>query len=115
MLLFLQGVWSFIKKYWQLLVGLGVGLSVFLLSIRPKNTTPPEVDGFQKKVEDETKKEEQKAEQELKNDVVSAKKEHDDVVDKAVDAEKKRTEDLIDDPDATNDFLKQVGQDIRGK
>lgn len=113
MLLFFQGVWAFIKKYWQLLAGLLVGLSVFLLSIRLKPTTPDQT--LQKKVEDETDKKEQEAGKKRDASVEEAKTDHDKVISDALQEETKKSEELLNDPEATNDFLKQIGKDIRGK
>jgi len=113
MLLFLQGAWTFFKKYWQLFAGLAVGLLVFLLSIRLKPTTPDQT--LQKRVEDETDKKEQEAAKRRDASVTDAEAQHDKAISDVLQQEKKKSDELIDDPDATNDFLKQVGKDIRGK
>lgn len=113
MLLFLQGVWAFIKKYWQLITGLVIGLLVFFLSIRPKSVSPDQ--SLQKKVEEETNKKEQEAARRRDASVEKAEAQHAKAISDVLQEEKKKADELIDDPAATNDFLKQIGKDIRGK
>lgn len=114
MLLVLQKVWEFIKKYWQFFAGFAVALLLFLFSIRRSNPAKPIDTSVQKKVEEETQKKEDQAAKDRDQQVQKAQDEHDAKVDAVVTEEKKDSGSLVDDPKATNDFLNQVGKDIRG-
>ena len=113
MLIFLKIVWGFVAKYWQLLLGLSGGLALFLFSIRSKSTTVLD-QTVQTKVEVDTKTKEDAAAAVAVQQVQQAEAQHAQQVQQTVTGEEKTEPNLVADTTATNDFLKQMGKDIRG-
>lgn len=107
-------VWM--KKYWSALVtGLVLILGVmFTVSVRKRPVIISGDDPQKKKIEDDVAKQEQQIQQqatEQKQDVTDQQQKD---VQAVISAEQKKEPGLEKDPDATNDYLKQVGQETRG-
>lgn len=101
------------QNWWAVATG-GIGVVVLLFRFffkHPVTPNPenPVKDAAEKKAEKE--KVEAQVEKEKKQE--EARTEHAEEVKELVEKQKEETPALIDDPDATNDFLKQVGRDVR--
>lgn len=108
----LRKVWEFIKKYWQLLAGLFVGLLLFLFSISRRSGVDKTV---QQKEEEKAKKDIEEAGKVRDLEIEKAREEHDTILRDTIAEEVRREPGLTADPKATNDFLIGVGKGIKGE
>lgn len=125
--IFLLGVWNWLKKaclwlkkYWMWVV-FPIGIVIFFLGrwTKPKDPTviAPELLGAaDKKLEEDEKakraEEEAKAELEKKRDQIL--EEHHKLIESLSEEQQDKVDDLLGDPEALNDYLKDVGRSIRG-
>jgi len=116
----LKRAWLWLKKYWMWLL-LPVGIVVFLVGRFTGRKTPdvvaPELIGAaDKKLKEDEKAEQAKEEAKVKlvERVAEVKREHAETVEKLTDTQKELVEDLTEDPEALNAFLKSVGEEVRG-
>lgn len=108
-------VWAWIKKYWQVLVGLLVALIGFLMGvqIRRRPVVITGEDPERKKIEDKTKAAEAEAEKVREQERQDAQAAHDAEIQGVVIEEQRTTEQIKGDADAVVDYLHQVGDDVR--
>lgn len=104
-----------LTKWWRwILVACGfLGSFIIGLIIRRPRPAPPIDNGVKQATEDKTQQQEQQAQTQAATQQAEAKTEHDHAVADVVRQEQKDASALQNDPDAMNDFLKQVGQDVR--
>ena len=104
-----------LTKWWRwVLVSLGF-IGAFIAGIlvrRPRNTVPAD-DGTKQATENATQKQELQAQAAAATQQAEAKTEHDAAVATVIRQEQKAAPALQVDPDAMNEFLKQIGQDVR--
>lgn len=106
---------AWLKKWWWALVGLlGAVMGVIIGASFKKTPIITGVDPEKKAAEDEAQKKALEAAQERDEQKKDATDAAADSEKKLIDTEKKRVELLEADPEALNDFLKQVGKDTRG-
>lgn len=113
-------VWFWIKTHWKpLLLGistLGVGLLVGRLLRKPPEVVAPalvEADEVRENAQLEENREVARAKKELDDEVQRVIEEHAGSVDRLTDAQRSKVDELKADPEALNDYLLQVGRDIR--
>jgi hypothetical protein len=112
----LKAAWEWVKKHWELLGAAILVLLGFLLGVTVRKRpvvlegANPEKEDAEKKAQSDTRK----AEQDAAEQKAEAKKQHD--VDTAglVTEVQQKTEEVRHDPQKTNEYLLNVGKDIRG-
>ena len=116
----LKRVWLWLKKYWMWLL-FPIGIALFLVGLltggKPPDVVAPELIGAaDKKLVEDAKAERAKEEAKVKliERVAEVKREHSKTVEKLTDTQKELVEDLTEDPEALNAFLKSVGEEVRG-
>jgi len=116
----MKRAWLWLKKYWMWVL-LPVGVAVFLVGRltggKPADVVAPELLGAadKKLVEDEkAERAKEEAKTKLVERVAEVKREHSKTVEKLSDTQKELVEDLTEDPEALNAFLKSVGEEVRG-
>lgn len=119
MLLFLGKVWSWVKKNWKWLL-LPIGVVIFIIgritakrNFKVVNPELHEADKKKREAQEQADREAQEATKERDEKVSELKKEHAETIKKLTDEQKKRAEELKD-PDELNEFLLEVGKEIRG-
>lgn len=108
---------EWVKKYWALLLGALVALIGFLLGVSIKKTPVIVVgdDPEKKKSEQQTQAQIDAAQKQRDQEVTVAKKEEQQAQAAVVTSEEKKTEEIKSDVNKTNDFLKDVSNQIEGK
>lgn len=113
-------VWAWLKKYWKWLlfpVGILLGILSMLGRKRIFNVVSPELveaEKVREEAEEDKRQRIEELEQERSERLEEIERVHADTVSKLTDEQKKRVEELREDPDELNDFLLEVGKDIRG-
>lgn len=108
--------WLWVKKHWEILLGLLIALLGFLLGVSVKKT-PVIVQGDdpeKKKIEDQTQKAIDEAQKEHDQAVAEAQAEEQKAQQDVVTEEQKKTSEVEGDVDQTNEYLKNVSKDIGG-
>lgn len=112
-------MWDWIKKWWGLVAaGIG-GFLAFLIGYEVKKgldgepAAPPGPDPNIKKADDAQTKEDQQASDQKTKDQQDDEKRHDQDVQAVVTQEQQQSGNLVNDPEAENDFIKKAGQDVR--
>lgn len=106
-----------VKKYWQWLLGGVVALASFVVGVvlkkRPLivNGADPE----RARAESEVLLQRKKFEADALEEKAGAYEDHDTDVDIVVRAEEQKTQAIVDDVDKTNEYLQDVGKQVRGK
>jgi hypothetical protein len=108
-------MWAWLQRWWKWLALTVALVGAFLagLLLRRKPTIIVSDDGTKKKAEDETKAQDDAAQKKHDQDVKAAEETHDQGVMGELEAEKKKAEELKDDPEGTNAYLKKIGEDVR--
>jgi F0F1-type ATP synthase membrane subunit b/b' len=114
-------VWDWLKENWKtVLLGvltLGVGLVVGKSLRKTQNVVNPELVGADK-TKREAQAEENKARLEAAKKraerLVSIEEKHEQTIKKLTDEQRTNADELKDDPEKLNEYLFQVGKDIRG-
>jgi len=117
----LRRIWAWVKRYWQYLlfpVGIVVGI-ISMLSRRtgPISPSPSELDEAEKEkevIEEEARRQTEEAEKERAAKVEEVKKAHKETIDRLTKEQEEKVGELLSDPQALNDFLLSVDQDLRG-
>lgn len=112
----MQPVWVWIKKYWEWLGGLVI-LAIgyfFGVIVRKKTIVTPAPSPVEKKAQDDVQKGLQTAQQKHEVQQRVATEEHASNVAEVVAKEEREAYQLINDQTATNEYLKAVGQSVRG-
>jgi hypothetical protein len=117
-LFWLKKAWDWLKKYWKwILFPVGILLSVLsLLSRRRPDVVAPEVIGAQEtKVKEQSRanKKLHKARADRDKKKVEIEKEHAVTISKLTRAQRDEMQDLQDDPKKLNQFLLDIGEQIR--
>mgnify|MGYP001244304738 FL=1 len=117
---FFSKAWEWLKKYWMWVlfpIGLLVlGAKGLALLKRPAPVLPPELVGASQTAESERRIAEQRAreaETARAQKITQVEAEHLDVIRKLDEEQYKKVEELRDDPDKLNEYLLQVGKDMR--
>lgn len=109
---------AWVKKYWQVIAAFAIAVVAFLLGIKVAKPKPspvqPGPSDEQKKAEEETKKAEQQAADVRDKTIADAKTEHDQSVTQVIQDEQKKTNGLLNDSDALNQQLIDIGKKVRG-
>jgi preprotein translocase subunit SecF len=118
-LLWVQAVWAFIKKYWVAIAAFAIALIGFLLGfeVKKKPVIVTGVDPVKNQAEAATAQADQVATQQAAAQVAQAQQQaaqQDATVVKDVSTETQKIEMSTDPTDQTNDYLKQVSQEISG-
>lgn len=103
------------RAYWQWLVGGLLLLVGFFLGTRLRRRPDPVVEGPRQEAENEEAALADAAEKERVAASLRAKQEHDKAVQDSVSALTSDAEELATDPDALNAYLKEVGEEVRGR
>jgi len=112
----MSAAWVWVKKYWEYLAATALlFLGVFLgVQLKKRPVVVAGESPEQKELEEKTSEEEA----EILNGIYPAQQEirtkQEEGLQGLVEAEKKQAAELVKDPDATNDYLKQVGRSVRG-
>ena len=109
-------VWLFIKKWWRwILIGVAMCAGFFFgLSLKKPKPLPPASGKKQIDAEQKTAVEEKRLEDEAKQKVEEELRLHEAVVETLTVEQKKKYEEIKDDPQAVNSFLVDIGKQIRG-
>lgn len=112
----MRAAWEWVKRHWELLsttllVGLGFLLGV---SLRKRPVALPAKDPDQKKAEDAAAEEAQEIQAQAAEDKKKLQREHADSLEAVVQEQREQAPVLVKDTDATNEYLKQVGDLVRG-
>jgi hypothetical protein len=120
-LLFLRRVWTWLKKYWKyLLFPVGILLGVLGMLSKRKDlgdvVAPKEVEteGERDQANQEAKELSAEAKAERDEKVMEIGREHLGTVMKLTDEQKVKARELVDDPEQLNEYLLDVGKEIRG-
>jgi hypothetical protein len=108
---------EFVKKYWRwLLTGLAVLAGFWLgLELRKKPVVViPGPSDKQKDTEKKTAEEEKKLDDQAKKETEQVIEVHDATIDNLTDDQRKKYEEIKDNPQAVNDLLSDVGKQMRG-
>ena len=115
----LKHAWLWIKKYWMWLL-LPIGLIVFLAGRltgrkKPDVLAPELIGAADTKVQEDEKAAQAKEEAKAKfiERVAEVKREHAETIEKLDGKQKELVEELSEDPEALNTFLKRVGEEVR--
>ena len=120
-MLLLRKVWAWVKRYWRYLlfpVGIVLGIVSMLASRRevvvtsPSEVTEAEKERLLAAAEAHAKKAALEKERAAK--VKEIEQAYRDTLDRLTEEQKGQVEELREDPDKLNEFLLQVGKDIRG-
>ncbi len=113
----MKAAWEWVKKHWQIFVGVLIAaLGAFFyveVTRRPKVVPLPE-NPVKEEAEKEAEEKTLKAEQTALEAKTQIAKEHEEAINKHLEDAKGKTEEVRQDVDKTNEFLKNVGKDIRG-
>jgi len=111
----LTAIWAWLKKYWEALTGLLLlALGVLVgVTIRKRPVVLSSSDPDKKKIEDQISVRESQAEQVAEVKKEQAVADHVAEVKVTINAVEKKTEEVRDNPQAVNDYLHHVGDDIR--
>lgn len=119
MLLFIKSAWSWLKKYWMWLL-FPIGALLFLLGKlsvkKPSDVVVPEIVDAEKERRRAQEDADQKALEAAKLRAIKVdeiRAEHAKVVDELTDTQRAMAKRLEDDPDKLNDFLLDVGVQLR--
>lgn len=120
-LLFLRKVWAWLKKYWKwLLFPVGLVLGILTMIFKDKDlgdvVAPKEVETEEErdKANDEAKALSDEAKAERDEKVMEVGRKHLETVMKLTDDQKAKARELVDDPGELNEYLLNVGKEIRG-
>lgn len=116
MILALQAVWVWLKRYWQWLAGvllLAIG-AFFGVSVKKRPVIVQGQNLEKDKAEATEKKEVAAAEQKHDATITVALTDHDKAVDSVTLNIEEAAQRIVQDPDATNEYLLKVGKDVRG-
>lgn len=120
MLLFIKSAWSWLKKYWMWLL-FPVGALLFILGKlsvkKPPDVVAPELVDAEKARRRAQEDADQKAFEAAKLRAIKVdeiRAEHSKVINELTDTQRAMAKGLEDDPDKLNDFLLDVGSQIRG-
>lgn len=110
--------WPWLKKYWQWIL-FPVGILVLVLTYRgpkPKLKSSELLDHakVKKDIEKRTAGQLVEAKEEKAKKLAEVEKEHAGTVAKLTSEQRSKMKELREDPDKVNEFLKQVGKEIRG-
>jgi hypothetical protein len=112
-----KAAWEWVKKHWELVVGalilvLGFFLGVQVARRRPAPVLPP--NPTKEKAEEEAAAEVHKAEVKAADEKAEVEKAHEAAREEAVENITEKTEEVRDNVDETNTYLKSVGKAVRG-
>lgn len=113
----MTSVLDFVKKWWRwLLVGLAVLLGFYFgLQLRKKPVVViPGPSDKQKDAEKKKTEEEKKLDDQAKKEADQVNTIHDQVISTFTDEQKKKYDQIKDDPKAVNDFLSDISKQMRG-
>ncbi len=120
-LLFLRKVWSWLKKYWKyLLFPVGIVLGILAMISKKKDVgdivAPKEVEteGERNQANAEARELSEEAKVERDEKVSKVKRKHFETVMKLTDKQKAEVSELEKDPEELNEYLLNVGKEIRG-
>lgn len=106
---------DFVKKWWRwLIAGAAVVLAFALGRLKKPTVVVPEPSEKQKSTEEKTKQEEAKLDQKAAEETQKVLDQHKATVDALTDEQRKKVEEIKDDPQAVNQYLLDVGKTIRG-
>ena len=117
----LAKAWNWLKENWKAvlfgILTLGVGLAVGKVLRKPQKVVNPELVGADK-TKRQAQAEENKARLEAAKKraerLVSIEEKHEQTVKKLTDEQRANADELKDDPEKLNEYLFQVGKEIRG-
>jgi hypothetical protein len=118
-LVILHKIWAWLKKYWKWLlfpVGLIIGILTMIGRRKKITVTSPEVteaEEARKKADEEARKRLQELEEDRREKIENIEKEHADTIRELTEDQRSRLEELREDPDELNEFLLEVGKEIR--
>ncbi len=112
----MKKITEFMKKWWRWLLAGAAVLLAFILGERLKKPVvvvqgPSEK---QKDIEEKTKQEEAKLDQKAAEETQKILDQHKASVDALTDEQRKKVDEIKDDPQAVNQYLLDVGKDMRG-
>jgi len=107
--------WLWLKKHWEAMAGLGIAVLGFIVGVEVKKR-PVIVAGEdpdKKKIEDQTKAAENELQVAHDKQVAELEAEHSDSVAAVVHDEQKAEPEIAQSNQAVNDYLKNVGDEVR--
>lgn len=112
----MKAAWEWVKRHWELLSATLLVVLGFLLgmSLRKRPVVLPAKDPDQKKAEDAAAEEVQEIQAQAVEDKKKLQREHADSLEAVVQEQREKAPELLKDTDATNEYLKQVGDLVRG-
>jgi flagellar biosynthesis/type III secretory pathway M-ring protein FliF/YscJ len=111
-------IWAWLKKYWKWLL-FPVGIVIGILSVIGRRRSPvvaPEVleaEKARQEAEEAAQKKLDEADKIRREKVEFIRREHAETLKKLTDDQRSRVEELREDPDELNEFLRGVGEEIR--
>lgn len=113
-------IWKWLKKYWKWLL-FPVGIALFILgritTRKPPNVIAPELieaDRQRRRLQEEADRKVFEAALERERKLDELRKEHEAVLRELTDEQREKVKELEADPEKLNDFLLDVGRQIRG-
>jgi len=121
-ILWLRKAWAWTKKYWKYLlfpVGILVGIIGMLIGkkkdlgdvVAPKEV---ETESERNRANEQARREAEEAQRARDQKVKELEEQHAETLEKLTEKQKERVEELREDPDKHNEFLLQVGKEVRG-
>lgn len=113
-------VWAWLKKYWKWLI-LPVGVAVYFLGrsqggvkVVPNREESDAARALKEKIEARAYEEKEEAKAELLKKSKEVVEKNQEAVDKLTDEQREMAGEMLDDPEALNSFLLDVGKRARG-
>lgn len=117
--MWLLTAWRWLKKYWMWLL-FPVGIFVFIVgrltARRLPDVVAPEIveaEENRRRAQEEADRQVEEAEAEREQKLDEIREEHAETVSKLTEAQKEKAAELVDDPEKLNEFLTNVGREVR--